>query len=35
MKLLPCELIQDILPLYHDGVCSEVSRKLVDSHLES
>ena len=35
MKLLPCELIQDVLPLYHDGVCSEVSRKLVDSHLES
>lgn len=35
MKLLPCELIQDILPLYHDEVCSEVSRKLVDSHLES
>lgn len=35
MKFLPCELIQDILPLYHDGVCSETSRKLVDSHLET
>lgn len=35
MKFLPCELIQDMLPLYHDGVCSEVSRKLVDSHLET
>lgn len=35
MKFLPCELIQDILPLYHDGVCSDTSRKLVDSHLES
>ena len=35
MKFLPCELIRDILPLYHDGVCSEVSKKLVDSHLET
>lgn len=35
MKFLPCELIQDILPLYHDGVCSDTSRKLVDSHLET
>lgn len=35
MKFLPCELIQDILPLYHDGVCSDTSRKLVDNHLES
>ena len=35
MKFLPCELIRDILPLYHDGVCSDTSRKLVDSHLET
>jgi len=35
MKFLPCELIQDVLPLYHDNVCSETSRKLVDSHLET
>ena len=35
MKFLPCDLIQDILPLYHDGVCSDTSRKLVDSHLET
>ena len=35
MKFLPCELIQDILPLYHDDACSEVSRKLVNNHLES
>lgn len=35
MKLLPCELIQDMLPLYHDGVCSDTSRKLVKSHLET
>lgn len=35
MKFLPCELVQDILPLYHDDACSEVSKKLVNSHLES
>ena len=35
MKFLPCELIRDILPLYHDGVCSDTSRKLVASHLET
>ena len=31
---LPCEMIQDILPLYHDGVCSEVSKNLVEEHLQ-
>lgn len=31
---LPCEMIQDILPLYHDGVCSNVSRNLVEEHLK-
>ena len=25
----PCSLIQDLLPLYHDGVCSEESNKLL------
>lgn len=30
---LPCEMIQDLLPLYHDGVCSGVSRTLVEEHL--
>ena len=29
-----CELIQDLLPLYKDGVCSESSRKIVEEHLE-
>ncbi len=31
---LPCEMIQDLLPLYHDGVCSEVSTQLVQAHLQ-
>lgn len=29
-----CEIIKDLLPLYHDGVCSEESRALVDAHLK-
>ncbi len=28
-----CEIIQDLLPLYLDGVCSDSSQKLVASHL--
>lgn len=32
---LPCELVQDLLPLYHDGVCSQVSSKIVKEHLNS
>lgn len=30
---MPCDLIQDLLPLYHDGVCSPVSREAVEEHL--
>jgi len=29
-----CEVILDLLPLYHDGVCSEKSREMVDEHLK-
>lgn len=28
-----CELIRDLLPLYADGVCSELSKKTVAEHL--
>ncbi len=31
---LPCEMVQDLLPLYHDGVCSEVSKSMVKEHLD-
>lgn len=31
---LPCEMVQDLLPLYHDGVCSGVSSVLVGAHLK-
>lgn len=30
---LPCELIEDLLPLYHDEVCSEKTKVLVEEHL--
>ncbi len=29
----PCNLIQDLLPLYHDGVCSEESVTIIENHL--
>ncbi len=32
---LPCEIIRDLLPLYHDGVCSEFSRSIVTEHLKT
>lgn len=31
---LSCEMIQDLLPLYCDGVCSEESRRAVEEHLQ-
>ena len=30
---LSCNVVQDLLPLYHDGICSGESRELVDAHL--
>lgn len=31
---LPCEVVQDLLPLYHDGVCSAESSACVKEHLD-
>lgn len=31
---LPCEIVRDLLPLYHDGVCGETSKSLISAHLE-
>lgn len=28
-----CKIIEDLLPLYHDGVCSEESKQMVQEHL--
>ena len=33
MKLC-CNVTRDLLPLYHDGVCSDESRALVEAHLD-
>lgn len=30
---ITCEVASDLLPLYHDEVCSDDSRKLVENHL--
>lgn len=32
---LSCEVIRDLLPLYHDGICSAESRQLVEEHLKT
>ncbi len=31
---ISCNVIKDLLPLYHDDICSEDSRLLVDEHLK-
>lgn len=28
-----CDIIKDLLPLYHDGVCSDDSRAMIEKHL--
>lgn len=30
---ISCEVIKDLLPLYHDGVCSKESKTMVEEHL--
>ena len=31
---LPCKVIEDMLPMYYDGVCSDESATLVEEHLK-
>jgi Putative zinc-finger len=33
MRDVPCQIIHDLLPLYHDEVCSDESREMVEEHL--
>ena len=33
MDQLDHDIVQDLLPLYHDGVCSDKSRAAVEEHL--
>ena len=35
MNNISCEIIQDLLPLYCDGVCSEESKKAILSHIQT
>lgn len=35
MNNISCEIIQDLLPLYCDGVCSEESKKAVLAHVQT
>ena len=30
---ISCEIIKDLLPLYHDGVCSNDSKTMIEEHL--
>ena len=30
---ISCEIIKDLLPLYHDGVCSNESKAMIEEHL--
>ena len=30
-----CEIVQDLLPLYVDGACSEASAEMINEHLET
>ncbi len=30
---ISCEIIKDLLPLYHDSVCSNDSRTMIEEHL--
>lgn len=32
---ITCEIIRDLLPLYHDNVCSEDSSQLIKEHLST
>ena len=32
---LPCKVIEDMLPMYYDKVCSQESAALVEEHLRS
>lgn len=32
---LPCKIVEDMLPIYYDGVCSEESAMLIDEHLKN
>ena len=30
---LPCDIVQDLLPLYEDNLCSQATREAIEEHL--
>jgi MFS family permease len=34
MNRKTCHIVEDLLPLYHDGICSEESKEFVEEHLK-
>ena len=34
MDKVSCEIVQDLLPLYYDDVCSAESRQMIDAHVQ-
>lgn len=34
-KELDCEIVQDLLPLYVDGMVNEISKRSIESHLKN
>ena len=32
---MDCEIVRDLLPLYHDGACSQASGAAVEEHLKT
>lgn len=35
MEKMSCNVINDLLPLYQDGLCSNESRQMIEEHIES
>lgn len=35
MEKIKCDIIQDLIPSYVDGICSEATRECVEEHMES
>jgi Predicted integral membrane protein len=32
---IKCEIIEDLLPLYYDGICSKETSKAVEEHMKT
>ena len=35
MEKMNCDIIQDLIPSYIDGICSEASKNCVEEHIEN